>query len=88
MQTRAAGLGYGGYPGGDPVLLEGVPRPLSRAGLGLSAGLMHGLGMLVVKPECTPLTYGAKDVLGLSLAGLPRAGWVVIGHVSPGSGLV
>ena len=69
MQARAAAFGYGGHSGGDPVLLKGVPRALSRAGPGLSAGLMRGLGMLVVEPECTPLAYSAKDVLGLSLAG-------------------
>ena len=69
MQSRAATLGYGGHTGGDPVLLKGEPRALPRAGLGLSACLMRGLGMFVVEPECTPLAYGAKDVLGLSVTG-------------------
>ena len=69
MQSRAATLGYGGHTGGDPVLLKGEPRALPRAGLGLSARLMRGLGMFVVKPERTPLAYGAKDVLGLSVTG-------------------
>ena len=88
MQSRAATLGYGGHTGGDPVLLEGEPRALLRAGLGLSARLMRGLGMFIVKPARTPLAYGAKDVLGLSLARLPRAGGVVVCHVGPGAGLV
>ena len=88
MQTRAAALGYGGHPGGDPVLLKGVPRALPRAWLGLSAGLMRGLGMLIVEPERTPLAYGAKDVLRLSLTGLSWAGRVVIRHVGPSTGLV
>ncbi len=70
MQARAAAFGYGGHSGRDPVLLKGVPRALSRAGLGLSAGLMlRGLGMLVVEPECTPLAYSAEDVLGLCWRG-------------------
>ena len=39
--------------------------------------------MLVADPERTPLAYGAEDVLGLSLAGLTRAGRVVVRHVGP-----
>ena len=42
----------------------------------------------IVEPKRTPLAYGAEDVLGLSLAGFPRAGRVVVRHVGPSAGLV
>ena len=44
--------------------------------------------MLVAEPVRTSLADGAEDVPGLSLAGLARAFWVVVGHVGPGAGLV
>ena len=73
MQAGAAALRNGGDAGGDPVLVETVPRALPRAGLRLGPSRVGGLGMLVAEPCRAPLAYGAEDVLGLSLAGLVRA---------------
>ena len=70
------------------MFVKSVPCALSRARLGLSAGGVHGFGMLIADPVRTPLAYGPENVPGLSLAGLARAFRVVVRHVGPSAGLV
>jgi len=44
--------------------------------------------MLIADHVRTLLAYGPENVLGLSLAGLPRAFRVMVRHVGPSAGLV
>ena len=68
--------------------MKSVPRALPWASPGLRTGGVHGLGVLIADHVRTPLAYGPENVPGLSLAWLARAFRFVVGHVSPGAGLV